>query len=571
MQFLAAMVSIILLEAHPKCCYQNLHESEKTAWPIVVKHEFKKTTWPIVCKMCYDEMYLVEWIVRFPSIYRLWISWIPIGIVVAVLKYLRFVRKQTNVNARSCRSTKVDDSKVCDIPVVCLYKVKGGARVAFEDEFGAAKEREVLCEAQQGRSEVKRKLFRSFRNKIDEAVARHGLHMSSIPDRDGMYIQVLKRDVEVVRNTSRYEVRVRNLVVVGILTFCKADIRESKMIGLELEQEATKVVVIKETLNEAKDLSPWKGVVRFGKKGELTPRVMFSSNHPTSDIEDAFSSNSPNYTLASPDYSSASPRNNSSESSNNSYGLVQIASPTLLLFYDDLYIKRQVCTLVPPSFSVYTPTSLQIFKIGKRSIKMHLKHHKKQIKDILNYLEELSFHRLKKMEERPVNGWMIIQRDCDKLKTKLEKVRSQISRLQKKHIGQKDKIDFACFRISTLEITLKDIQALTDSVDAALEAQDANMANTDNTKRNLKPRETHVARKFTYKEFMSFQSFYFNGMEGAVGLIRWFERTELAFSRSNCIEDCKVKFATGTLTKDALSWWNSYAKPIGIEQADKIA
>ncbi|GKE08540.1 hypothetical protein Tco_1412091, partial [Tanacetum coccineum] len=50
-----------------------------------------------------------------------------------------------------------------------------------------------------------------------------------------------------------------------------------------------------------------------------------------------------------------------------------------------------------------------------------------------------------------------------------------------------------------------------------------------------------------------------------------FERTESVFSRSNCIEDCKVKFSTGTLTEDALSWWNSYAKPIGIEQADKIA
>ncbi|GJU31297.1 hypothetical protein Tco_1174886 [Tanacetum coccineum] len=39
----------------------------------------------------------------------------------------------------------------------------------------------------------------------------------------------------------------------------------------------------------------------------------------------------------------------------------------------------------------------------------------------------------------------------------------------------------------------------------------------------------------------------------------------------NYTEDCKVKFATGTLTEDALSWWNSYAKPIGIERADKIA
>ncbi|GKA41033.1 reverse transcriptase domain-containing protein [Tanacetum coccineum] len=67
------------------------------------------------------------------------------------------------------------------------------------------------------------------------------------------------------------------------------------------------------------------------------------------------------------------------------------------------------------------------------------------------------------------------------------------------------------------------------------------------------------------------QPLYFHGTEGAVGLIRWFERTESVFSRSKCIEDCKVKFATGTLTEDALSWWNPYAKPIGIEQADKIA
>nr|GEZ01738.1 hypothetical protein [Tanacetum cinerariifolium] len=33
----------------------------------------------------------------------------------------------------------------------------------------------------------------------------------------------------------------------------KAEIRESKMIGLELEQETTKVVMIKERLKEAKD------------------------------------------------------------------------------------------------------------------------------------------------------------------------------------------------------------------------------------------------------------------------------------------------------------------------------
>ncbi|GKE57072.1 reverse transcriptase domain-containing protein [Tanacetum coccineum] len=38
----------------------------------------------------------------------------------------------------------------------------------------------------------------------------------------------------------------------------------------------------------------------------------------------------------------------------------------------------------------------------------------------------------------------------------------------------------------------------------------------------------------------------------------------------NCTEDCKVKFATGTLTEEALSWWNSFAYPIRKEEAYKI-
>ncbi|GJU03917.1 hypothetical protein Tco_1114255 [Tanacetum coccineum] len=83
-----------------------------------------------------------------------------------------------------------------------------------------------------------------------------------------------------------------------------------------------------------------------------------------------------------------------------------------------------------------------------------------------------------------------------------------------------------------------------DSVTAALEAQAATMANADNTNRNTGEREAPVARKCSYKEFMSCQPINFKGSEGAVGLIRWFERTESVFSRSNCTEDCKVKFAT---------------------------
>nr|GEU91821.1 reverse transcriptase domain-containing protein [Tanacetum cinerariifolium] len=79
-------------------------------------------------------------------------------------------------------------------------------------------------------------------------------------------------------------------------------------------------------------------------------------------------------------------------------------------------------------------------------------------------------------------------------------------------------------------------QLVVESVVAALEAQAANMANANNTNRNPKPREAHVARKF--------------------------ERTESVFSRSNCIEDCKVKFAIGNVTA---------SKPQTLEEAINIA
>ncbi|GJX88384.1 hypothetical protein Tco_0340398 [Tanacetum coccineum] len=109
--------------------------------------------------------------------------------------------------------------------------------------------------------------------------------------------------------------------------------------------------------------------------------------------------------------------------------------------------QNQTCDLVSPSFSVYTPTLPQIFEIGKSSSKIHLKHHENQIEDILNYLEELSFLRIGKMEED------------NKLKTELEKVRSQIILLQRKQLGQRDKIDFAHYRISNLEQSIEENQA----------------------------------------------------------------------------------------------------------------
>nr|GEV40610.1 reverse transcriptase domain-containing protein [Tanacetum cinerariifolium] len=170
-------------------------------------------------------------------------------------------------------------------------------------------------------------------------------------------------------------------------------------------------------------------------------------------------------------------------------------------------------------------------------------------------------------------GRVIIQQDFANLETELQETRAQVSKHQRKKLGQNNKIALARFRIIDLEQIIKEIQALHQAYKESLltlEAQAANMENANNTNRNLKPREAPIARKYSYKELMSCQPFNFKGSKGAVGLIHWFERTESVFSHSNCTKDCKVNFATGTLTEEALSRWNSFAQSIGIKEAYKI-
>ncbi|GKB17418.1 hypothetical protein Tco_0851341 [Tanacetum coccineum] len=76
----------------------------------------------------------------------------------------------------------------------------------------------------------------------------------------------------------------------------------------------------------------------------------------------------------------------------------------------------------------------------------------------------------------------------------------------------------------------------------------------ENTEKNHHPRGKTllVERQCIYKEFMSCQPITLKVRKALLDL-SLFERTESVFSRSNCTEDCKVKFATGTLTEEALS------------------
>lgn len=77
-------------------------------------------------------------------------------------------------------------------------------------------------------------------------------------------------------------------------------------------------------------------------------------------------------------------------------------------------------------------------------------------------------------------------------------------------------------------------------------------------------------RECTWKNFKVSDPIKFKGTEGAVALIRWFEKTENVFLMCNCPDGSKVKFATGMLLDEAMSWWNSYAQPMGMENAYKL-
>nr|GEY07050.1 hypothetical protein [Tanacetum cinerariifolium] len=138
--------------------------------------------------------------------------------------------------------------------------------------------------------------------------------------------------------------------------------------------------------------------------------VKSSPNHHTSNIDDAFSSNFPDYISASSDYVPASPRITYSSSLNDSFGLVLIASPALSLFYDDLYMKVMhvyyakespipLPVIIPPSpirdqSSSSTPSLPQEFEIGESSHKTSLERHEEQIEEILNHLDERSLDRI---------------------------------------------------------------------------------------------------------------------------------------------------------------------------------
>nr|GEU43354.1 hypothetical protein [Tanacetum cinerariifolium] len=238
-----------------------------------------------------------------------------------------------------------------------------------------------------------------------------------------------------------------------------------------------------------------------------------------SDVEDAFSSTTtPDYISTSLDYSPALSGNiafdfeTESDPSEDPFE-DHLASLAISPFHDDPYMKVMQAhnatsnespiqpshapitppTILPPS-PVLPPSPLfdprdffllkeifppqkrarflsssfidsfsppQVFKTRETSHVTHLEHHEEQIDAILNHLDELPLERIEHMEDKIEglgNGRVIIQRDFDKLETKLQEARTQIFEFQREQIRHDDEIVLAHIRIFTLEMIIEDIQ-----------------------------------------------------------------------------------------------------------------
>ncbi|GKC71671.1 putative reverse transcriptase domain-containing protein [Tanacetum coccineum] len=79
-----------------------------------------------------------------------------------------------------------------------------------------------------------------------------------------------------------------------------------------------------------------------------------------------------------------------------------------------------------------------------------------------------------------------------------------------------------------------------------------------------------AARECTFAGFVKCNPAAFRGVEAAVELRRWFEKTESVFEISECAEGKKVKFVAATLEGPTLSWWKTKVATTGLKTVNQM-
>ncbi|GJW88972.1 hypothetical protein Tco_0164312 [Tanacetum coccineum] len=196
---------------------------------------------------------------------------------------------------------------------------------------------------------------------------------------------------------------------------------------------------------------------------------------------------------------------------------VLIASPTLSPFHDDPYMKVMHAyhakespipppNIMPPSLMLSPMFNPQEFFLPEELLPLKKRGRDRSSSSTSALPQTFEIGESSQHIEDKIkglgNGRVIIQQEFDNLETELQEARAQIAKLQRKQMGNNNKITLARFKIANLEQIIEDIQVRTstskapamsqaairklvvDSVTAALEAQAATMANADNTNRN---------------------------------------------------------------------------------------
>nr|GEZ54835.1 putative reverse transcriptase domain-containing protein [Tanacetum cinerariifolium] len=113
-----------------------------------------------------------------------------------------------------------------------------------------------------------------------------------------------------------------------------------------------------------------------------------------------------------------------------------------------------------------------------------------------------------------------------------------------------------------------------DSVDVVIGAERARQANVKNDASGSRQVRGHDATpaicECTFAGFMKCNPAVFCGVEGAVELRRWFEKTESVFKINECADGKKVKFTTATLEGPTLTWWKAKVATIGLETVNQM-
>nr|GEX47296.1 putative reverse transcriptase domain-containing protein [Tanacetum cinerariifolium] len=304
---------------------------------------------------------------------------------------------------------------------------------------------------------------------------------------------------------------------------CYADVGDSQLTGPEIIHETTKKIVqIKSPIQATRDrqksyadvrrkplefqvgdkvvlkVSPWKGVIRFGKRGKLNPRYIgpfkiiaklkkCMADEPLAIPLDEIQVDDKLHFIEEPIEIIDREVKRLKQSR---ILIVKVCwnckrGPEFTWELEDQMQKKVMYTFthpitIPSDYDIedafssthspdYIPASPKYFPALRETLLRILQRiylnkfgaSRGTNRDYFEYLDQLPLDRIKQVEETIKglgNGRVIIQRDFDSLKTELQKSCTHIAELQREKMGHNDKIVLARVRISTLEMIIEDIQ-----------------------------------------------------------------------------------------------------------------